>query len=107
MGNRRPQWEEARRDCCGIESFESGQSPAGYEGWKDFVQPGIGLCITAIEVVELKSDELGVLASKTQALITTVGPYWKYGTPVVEACANSATHYLDVYGYIYLTGTLS
>jgi short subunit dehydrogenase-like uncharacterized protein len=52
--------------------------------------------VSAIEVVELKIDELNTLAKKTQALITTVGPYWKYGAPVVEACANSATHYLDV-----------
>jgi short subunit dehydrogenase-like uncharacterized protein len=50
----------------------------------------------AIEVLELKTDELYALAQKTQVLITTVGPYWKYGTPVVEACANSSTHYLDM-----------
>jgi len=51
----------------------------------------------AVEVLELKSDELHALAKKTQVLITTVGPYWKFGTPVVEACANASTHYLDVY----------
>jgi len=57
----------------------------------DRVQP-------AIEVVELKSDELHDLARKTQVLITTVGPYWRWGAPVVEACASEGTHYLDVTG---------
>ena len=52
----------------------------------------------AVEVVELTKPFLDTLAQKTQILITTVGPYWKYGTPVVEACANVGTHYLDVTG---------
>lgn len=52
----------------------------------------------AIEVVELDKPSLDTLAVKTQVLITTIGPYWKYGTPVVEACADNGTHYLDVTG---------
>jgi len=62
----------------------------------DRVQP-------AIEIVEQKSDQLHALAKKTQVLITTVGPYNKWGEPVVEACANSGTHYLDVTGEIPFT----
>ncbi|QDS75068.1 hypothetical protein FKW77_006704 [Venturia effusa] len=57
----------------------------------DRVQP-------AIEVVEQKSDQLKGLAEKTLVLITTVGPYARWGEPVVEACANAGTHYLDVTG---------
>ena len=52
----------------------------------------------SIEVVELNKASLDAIAQKTQVLVTTIGPYWKYGTPVVEACANSGTHYLDVTG---------
>jgi len=33
-------------------------------------------------------------------LISTVGPYHKYGTEVVAACAKSGTHYLDVTGEV-------
>lgn len=55
--------------------------------------------MAAIEIVEQKSDQLKVLAEKTQVLITTVGPYARWGEPVVEACANAGTHYLDVYVY--------
>jgi len=31
-------------------------------------------------------------------LISGVGPYAKYGTPVVEACVKNSTHYFDVTG---------
>ena len=35
---------------------------------------------------------------KTRLLINTVGPYHLYSSPVVEACAENGTHYLDVTG---------
>lgn len=51
-----------------------------------------------MEVVEVKNPELTELAKKTQVIITTVGPYAKFGEPVVKACVDSGTHYLDVTG---------
>ncbi|KAK5414285.1 hypothetical protein LTR06_004098 [Exophiala xenobiotica] len=51
-----------------------------------------------IEVVELNSQDLQQLAKKTQVLISTVGPFAKYGEPVVEACVKSRTHYFDIAG---------
>ncbi|KAI9712084.1 MAG: hypothetical protein M1820_001793 [Bogoriella megaspora] len=51
-----------------------------------------------IEVASLTKEDLHALAKKTRLLITTVGPYHLYGTPVVEACAANGTHYLDVTG---------
>lgn len=57
----------------------------------DRQQPGI-------ETAQLQKDDLVRLANKTKVLITTVGPYHKYGTMVVEACAETGTHYLDVTG---------
>ncbi|EER25200.1 saccharopine dehydrogenase, putative [Coccidioides posadasii C735 delta SOWgp] len=50
--------------------------------------------------VQLNDDELGSLVRKTKVLINCVGPYHKYSTPVVKACANNGTHYLDVTGEI-------
>jgi len=38
------------------------------------------------------------LTRKTRVLINTIGPYYLYSTPVVEACAKNGTHYLDVTG---------
>jgi short subunit dehydrogenase-like uncharacterized protein len=38
------------------------------------------------------------LAESTRVLITTVGPYIKYGEPVVAACAAAGTSYVDLTG---------
>ncbi|HEY2225874.1 saccharopine dehydrogenase family protein [Actinomycetospora sp.] len=43
-------------------------------------------------------DALGAMAASTTALATTVGPYAKYGLPLVEACAAVGTHYADLTG---------
>ncbi|MCJ1478150.1 hypothetical protein MMC13_006826 [Lambiella insularis] len=59
----------------------------------DRIAPGI-------EVVSLNSEELTSLARKTKLLISTVGPFHLYGTPVVEACARNGTHYVDSTGEV-------
>ncbi|KAF2477607.1 uncharacterized protein BDR25DRAFT_330337 [Lindgomyces ingoldianus] len=51
-----------------------------------------------IEICELQKDELDVLAKKTRLIVTTVGPYMWYGEPVLAACAENGTHYLDCTG---------
>ncbi|MGY1671998.1 saccharopine dehydrogenase family protein [Geodermatophilus sp. SYSU D00710] len=40
------------------------------------------------------------LAEGTRVLVTTVGPYRRYGLPVVEACARAGTHYADLTGEV-------
>jgi short subunit dehydrogenase-like uncharacterized protein len=49
----------------------------------------------AIEVCTATAEDLDALAKKTKVIITLLGPYAKYGTPVVEACVKNGTHYLD------------
>ncbi|KAL9001523.1 MAG: hypothetical protein Q9169_000098 [Polycauliona sp. 2 TL-2023] len=51
-----------------------------------------------IEVATLSLDDLRSLARKTRIILNTVGPYHKYSSPVVQACAENGTHYLDVTG---------
>lgn len=41
---------------------------------------------------------LARLAAQAKVLCTTVGPYAKYGLPLVEACAKAGTHYCDLTG---------
>ena len=41
---------------------------------------------------------LAKLAERTTAIATTVGPYRRYGMPLVEACAAAGTHYADLTG---------
>lgn len=49
-----------------------------------------------IEVATLTPTDLNALAARTRVLLNTVGPYYLYSTPVVEACVENGTHYLDV-----------
>ncbi|KAK4218103.1 Saccharopine dehydrogenase-like oxidoreductase [Rhypophila decipiens] len=51
-----------------------------------------------VEVCNLSDEDLSALAKKTYILITTVGPYHKYGEHAFKACAEKGTHYLDVTG---------
>ena len=41
---------------------------------------------------------LASMAANTKTLISTVGPYAKFGAPVLEACAHEGTHYCDLTG---------
>jgi short subunit dehydrogenase-like uncharacterized protein len=43
---------------------------------------------------------LAELAGATRVVATTVGPYRRYGLPLVEACANAGTDYVDLTGEI-------
>lgn len=51
-----------------------------------------------ITISELTVAEVSKIAKSTKILLNCVGPYHKYSTPVVQACAESGTHYLDVTG---------
>ena len=44
------------------------------------------------------SEALATLAERTIAVATTVGPYRRYGMPLVEACERAGTHYADLTG---------
>ncbi|KAL9598603.1 MAG: hypothetical protein Q9179_003856 [Wetmoreana sp. 5 TL-2023] len=52
----------------------------------------------AIEVTTLSLEDLGTLAEKTRLVLNTIGPYYRYSSPVVQVCAEKGTHYLDVTG---------
>ena len=43
-------------------------------------------------------DTLKKLTSKTKVICTTVGPYAKYGSNLVEACVDTNTNYWDITG---------
>ena len=45
-------------------------------------------------------DAVDALAASTRVVATTVGPYFKYGKPLVEACAAAGTHYADLTGEV-------
>ena len=43
-------------------------------------------------------DDMRRLVTSTRVVISTVGPYARFGTPLVEACAAEGTHYCDLTG---------
>ena len=64
-----------------------------------------GLPAAAREWPLLEADSgdpasLTALAESTGVLLTTVGPYARYGMPVVQACAAAGTHYADLTGEV-------
>jgi short subunit dehydrogenase-like uncharacterized protein len=43
-------------------------------------------------------DSLQAIASRARVVVSTVGPYLRYGEPLVAACADAGTDYLDLTG---------
>ncbi len=46
-------------------------------------------------------DALNDLVKRTRVVLTTVGPYARYGSELVEACAANGTHYCDLTGEVH------
>ncbi len=54
-----------------------------------------------IALITANSDDpasLAEMAARTKAMITTVGPYQLYGEPLLKACAEGGTDYVDLCG---------
>ena len=51
-----------------------------------------------VEADASKPSTLKAMAARTQVVVTTVGPYAKYGLPLVDACAAAGTDYADLTG---------
>jgi short subunit dehydrogenase-like uncharacterized protein len=49
-----------------------------------------------------KAADMEAVARTTRAVISTVGPFTKYGTALVAACVKVGTHYADITGEAYL-----
>jgi short subunit dehydrogenase-like uncharacterized protein len=64
------------------------------------VRNGIGASADLPLVIADASDpaSLAAMAKSTKVVITTVGPYQLYGEPLVKACAEAGTDYVDLCG---------
>jgi len=51
-----------------------------------------------VHVDVTKPAEVEKAVKSTRVVINTVGPYWRWGTPVVAACAKHGVHYVDLTG---------
>lgn len=54
--------------------------------------------LTTIIADSFDEAKLAAMTSRTTVVISTVGPYAKYGSPLVAACVTAGTHYCDLAG---------
>lgn len=54
--------------------------------------------ISTVQVDVTSQPDVERAVKTTRVVINTVGPYWRWGTPVVEACAKHGVHYVDLTG---------
>lgn len=78
-------WAVAGRNSEKLESVIAEKCPAGE-------RPSILIADSH------DSDALGRIARDTRVVLTTVGPYAKYGSELVAACVENGTHYCDLAG---------
>jgi short subunit dehydrogenase-like uncharacterized protein len=64
------------------------------------VRDELGIDATLPLLVADANDEtaLADLVAKARVVLTTVGPYQKYGEPLIRACARAGTDYVDLCG---------
>ncbi len=65
------------------------------------VRAGLGAEASALPLVlgdSANEASMHALAARTRVVCTTVGPYAKYGSELVAACAQGGTHYCDLTG---------
>ncbi|BDX31343.1 enoyl reductase [Mycobacterium antarcticum] len=65
------------------------------------VKESLGPAAQSWELIEAEAgqpSQLNDMAARTRVVVATVGPYTKYGLPVVAACAAAGTDYADLTG---------
>jgi short subunit dehydrogenase-like uncharacterized protein len=61
---------------------------------------GLGLDWPVVVADANDAEALTTMAGRTRVVITTVGPYAKYGKPLARACAETGTDYVDLTGEV-------
>ncbi len=59
---------------------------------------GLGDDVGVISADSGDPDSLAAMAEQARVVLTTVGPYQKYGEPLVAACVEAGTDYADITG---------
>ena len=72
----------------------AGRNPAKLEA----IRSKLGVTVDLLEADVEKPETLKAVAESSRIVVTTVGPYIRYGEPLVAACAEAGTDYLDLTG---------
>jgi len=59
---------------------------------------GTCMSLDVLECDSLKRETLDPITASTQVVLSTVGPYAKYGNALVDSCVANGTHYTDITG---------
>ncbi|MEN2751868.1 saccharopine dehydrogenase NADP-binding domain-containing protein [Psychrobacter sp. FBL11] len=84
-------WAIAGRDQEKLEKLQSELSPAQQNGDTK----------AKIDIIVANSNDdasLDKMTEQTQVIISTVGPYLKYGEPLIKSCTKNGTDYVDLTG---------
>jgi short subunit dehydrogenase-like uncharacterized protein len=65
------------------------------------VQSAIGVEVPILVADAMDEGSMRLLAEQTRLVLTTVGPYAKYGSALVAACAAQGTDYCDLTGEVH------
>ncbi|HCT41538.1 MAG TPA: saccharopine dehydrogenase [Moraxellaceae bacterium] len=77
----------------------AGRSSSKLLAVRDRLATGAGVSLPEVLVADVNdAASIRELAASATTVITTVGPYWLYGEPLVRACAEAGTHYVDLTG---------
>ncbi|MET0493300.1 MAG: saccharopine dehydrogenase NADP-binding domain-containing protein [Actinoplanes sp.] len=96
------------QDRCVLARHLAGQAPvgarialAGRSATKlTAVQAKLGVDWPILIAEATDAEALSQLAGSTRVVITTVGPYARYGRELVQACAAAGTDYVDLTGEV-------
>jgi short subunit dehydrogenase-like uncharacterized protein len=61
----------------------------------------LGFDAPIVIVDAMNAADCAAVAKRTKVVCTTVGPYSKYGSAIVAACADAGTHYCDLTGEVH------
>ncbi|MDP2227964.1 MAG: saccharopine dehydrogenase NADP-binding domain-containing protein [Moraxellaceae bacterium] len=77
----------------------AGRNPDKLEAVRDRVAAVAGATVPALLRADINAPaSMTELAASATTVITTVGPYVRYGEPILRACAEAGTHYVDLTG---------
>jgi short subunit dehydrogenase-like uncharacterized protein len=82
----------------------AGRNSEKLEGVRTEIGAQVGVDAGALPILTGDSGDaasLEALARETRVVCTTVGPYAKYGSELVAACAKLGTHYCDLTGEVH------